>query len=200
MRLFSSVKCVAFVLGGAMVASAAWAQEPHEHDMLIGSSASGGGQLKIEWDWDEIFVTPIGSAGGITFHTATDPGFDALDHDDPGDIYELLSGTDVSFRITSIDPGVSITIRGNTLNTIGQTALIGTKGGSPSLHHHPTWALALPDGVLDDRSISFELFTSATAYSTSQQYTAVLTNIPEPAAVGLLALGIPALLRRRRMA
>lgn len=188
MRLVLPSTCVAYVLCGLVAGSAVSAQE-HAEDMLIGSSAAGGGQLKIEWDWDEIFVTPIGSAGGVTFHTSTDPGFEALDHDDPEDgIYQLLSGTDVHFRVTAIEPGVSVTIRGNTLDAVGQTALIGTLGGSPGLHHHPTWALSLPTGMLDERTVSFELFSTSSAYSASDVYTATLTNIPEPATLGVLGV------------
>lgn len=159
------------------VASGLWtpcAQAQHEGDMLIASTADGGGSLAVAYDFSSaIVVTKSFGAGGVTLYSGTEPGFDALLDDRPGDgLYVVEPDTTVRCEITAIDNGVSLQINGTTIDGVGESAQIGT---APSLHVHPIWRLTLPDGVVGDYRVTFRL-TGTHGYQPSDEYTAILTN------------------------
>lgn len=164
---------LAALLLGAVPAAG---QPARDFDMFLGSSAPGGGALKLAHDFcAAVLVTPGLSAGGITRHTATQPGFNELVTERPGDIYPLRESTPMSLRLTSIDPGVSIKVGSTLLAAPGDAALIGN---APNLHVHPEWRLELPDGQGGSFHVEFALVTGSPRYTESPPYRFTLTTDP----------------------
>lgn len=145
----------------------------HAGDMLIGSTAAGGGALTIAYD----FATRILASPNVLpgFFSTTDPGFDAVATAGSGR-FPLAAGTTVRMTLVAIDAGAQLQLDGTTLDGPGDGALIGT---SPDLHTHPQWQLLLDEGAIGDFTISFRL--TATGYADSETYQAVVTNVVDAA-------------------
>lgn len=153
----------------ALVATPVFAQ--HDEDMLIGSTAAGGGALLVDFDFDDkVLATPSVLPG---FFTTTEPGFDAVTEPLSGR-FPLANGTTVSVELMGAAAGVQMQIGGMTLDGPGDEAVIGTM---PSLHVHPQWQLLLDDGVTGDFTIAFRL--TASGYQASPTYTATITNLED---------------------
>jgi hypothetical protein len=163
----------ALVLGMPVLA---WAQ--HAGDMLVGSSAAGGGSLALLYDFGKrVAVTcSAGACAGDpipnSLYSSTDPGWDDIVND-TGGVFALPDGVPISVEITAIDPGVSMKIGATTLTAPGQSRLLGA---IPSIHTHPSWQLLLPSGIAGERTVSFRMTTTSGAYTQSAVYTAILTN------------------------
>ena len=171
------MKCFRMLaLFAATLLSSSPACAQHAGDIIMGSTQKGKGPLTVQYDFSRIVrVAPSFAAGGVVLYSATDPGFDALIHDDPTvPIFALSNGTPVRVQITAVDDGVSMKISGLTLDAGGKSAPIGTM---PSLHNHPEWHLTLPDGVFVTRYLYFKLTTTAHGYSESVEYRVTITNM-----------------------
>jgi hypothetical protein len=166
------------------------ARAQHAGDLIIGSSADGAGSLRAAFDFSRrVLVTPSVSLGGITVHTATDPGFDAFVSDDAaGGYFALDAGTVVRVEIAALDADVSLKVEATTLDAPGESALLGTM---PALHVHPEWRLILPDGVLASRRVSFRLVSPAGPYAPSDVYVLTVTNDPAPPTTTTTLPGTP---------
>ncbi len=172
----------AFALALAFHATA-FAQHDHS-DLEIGSSASGGGDLIVEYPFSELPVVRVTDSGFPGLFTSTDPGFTpALD--EAPDLFELSLGTEVDFEITDIDPGISLQMGMTLLENVGDTATIGTHDflGDPessSLHQHPTFQLLLsaPGDTFAEGRFSFKLRegSSGVGYGDSEIHTLKLSN------------------------
>ena len=161
-----------------LLASTGGAGAQHAGDMLIGSTANGGGALALQYGFGpKIQLAPSLTIGGTTVYTTTDPGFDAVVADADG-FHVLDDGTQVSVQLLSFDAGASVKVRSTVLDTVNESAVVGTyTGAAPdALHHHPTWTLALPNGVYGDYDLAFRLTTTSGSYTASQTYAVVLTN------------------------
>jgi hypothetical protein len=191
----------------AVSSTVALAAEGHD-DMLIGASAAAGGQLLVDFDFDDTPHVRVSQAfnfgNGTSLFTSSAPGFDAATTEEDEGVFELADGTEVSIRLTAFDPGVSMQVRGTAMNTVGQSVVLGTYNGGEELHTHAIFQLIAPSDDVGLHDLSFELFQSngGTTYGTSDTYTLTLQNaaaaVPEPAAAGLLsAAGLMALRRRR---
>jgi hypothetical protein len=152
---------------------AATAAAQHAGDMLIGSTADGGGALQVAYDFEPTLVLTLSfEGGGVALYGTTDPGFDALVDDAPGaSFFALDAGTTVHLEIVDLDPEVSLKL-GAVLSMPGATALVGTM---PALHVHPEWLLTLPADAVACRRLSFRL-TATAPYAASPVYTAKLAN------------------------
>jgi hypothetical protein len=150
----------------------------HSGDMLIGSTADGGGALAVEYEFAApIPVTFVTEVGGTSLYTATDPGFDALGTDEPAESFFVLDGgTQVSVEITALEPGkTAMNLNGTLLDTVGESVVLGS---SPNLHEHPEWQLilAMPAGEFGEGTLSFKLTTTSGSYTESESYTVTLSN------------------------
>ena len=150
----------------------------HGAEMLVGSTASGSGALGLAYEFsDKVVVTESVSLGGMTLYSSIFPGFEWLQDDDSADsLYRLAVGTPFSVKITAIDPDAALKIGGTTLNAKDQTAFVATTTNVAGDHVHPEWELILPAGEIAERTVSFEVTTTSHSYTTSQEYTLVLTN------------------------
>ncbi len=189
-RVLSAACLTVLVLtGGASRASASG----HSGDLIIGSTASGGGNLAIEFDFAQKVQTSYAfSTPTHAVYTATSPGFDALDQNEPPDFFELNNGTRVTVEIVYIDPPGSAKIvfpngnayrtPGTTLENPGDSAVIGQYGDSDpdGLHQHGQMqlVLALPAGTFGEARIVFKLKDSSPSptYGDSELYVLTLTN------------------------
>ncbi len=178
----TSRSLLAFAL---LLASATPAAAQHTGDMLVGSTVNNGGALAIQFDFGpKIQVAPSVTIGGTTVYTATDPGFDAI-LADAGGFFVLNNTTQISVQLLSFDAGASVKVRTTVLDTVNESAVLGTytNAAPDGLHHHPTWTLTLPNGVYGDYDLAFRLTTTSGSYTASQTYAVVLTNAtPAPTA------------------
>jgi hypothetical protein len=159
----------------ASLIATAPARAQHAGDMLIASTAGGGGALTLVYDFaNRVAVSESASGGGNTLYTGTDPGWDLLVAAGGG-FFPITSGTPISVELTAIDPGVSLKIGATTLDAAGESRLLGT---APSAHVHPVWQLLLPTGLVAERTVSFRMTTTSASYAASVAYTAILTNAP----------------------
>jgi len=165
------------------------------YNMLIGSTLSGGGTLKLDYDFSSVARVGYDSTvGPYSVYTGLEPAFELLKTDDAvTPSYVLVNGTDVNVVVTGIDDGklsVQIMNLDNSttynLQHVGDTALLGVVGpgntldpSAPDPHVHPTLALQLllPEGQFGEASISFKLTTSST-YGASPVYTLKVSNGP----------------------
>ena len=97
----------------------------HGAEMMLGSTAQGGGALALDYDFaDQAVVSKAVSIGGMTLYTELLPGIEWLDQDqaEPPLFAICRSGTPFSMRIVSIDPGAAVMVGATTLNAAGQSA------------------------------------------------------------------------------
>lgn len=164
------MKALALVL---LLAGPVWAQ--HLGDILVGRTASG--QLATAYDFGRrILVTEGPSFGGVTLWSGTDPGFDLL-VDPEADLLPLSPGTQLGIEVTALEADVSMKLGDDILDAPGDAATLGT---APLAHIHPEWRLALPDGAIATRLVSFRLTSTAAGVGASAIYTATVTNDPTP--------------------
>jgi len=175
---------------GLAVAAALWlgsagspAHAQHAGDMILASTADGGGDLAIEFDFATVepvsFLTEI---SGTSVYTATDPGFDSLETDEPLEsLYVLDTGIELRVEITALEPGkTAMNLNGTLLDTVGESVVLGTTGAGPpnDPHQHPEFQLLLmlAPGEFGEGSIAFKLTTTSGLYSQSASYTMKLSN------------------------
>jgi hypothetical protein len=180
MNLLKSLTGIAIA---TMLASGPLLAQPHAGDMIIGATGDGTGALAIEYDFSGKVKTAFAAEiAGTSIYTATEPGFDALDMDEPLESFFVLDDTtEVTVEITRIDAGkTALQLNAATLDAVGESVVLGTQGAAPpgDLHHHPEFQLLLmlPAGEFGEGSISFKLTTTSVAYTESEEYTVTLTN------------------------
>lgn len=178
MRRLAHLTVAAAVLGLGLCPAAVSA---HGHeDLVVGSTASGSGNMKIEYPFDVRPVVGVSDNGVFPgLFEATAPGFMPAT-DEPPDIYGLTLGTTVSLEITDIDPNVAVKIDSTTLTSVGDIAVIATHDNAvpelSSLHKHPTFRLGLlaDANTFGEGRFSFRL--KGTGYGDSPIYTLRLSN------------------------
>lgn len=182
--MLTGMKRIFFALA-LLVADTTPAAAQHGGDMLVGSTVNDGGALAIQFDFGpKIHLAPSVTIGGTTVYTATDPGFDAI-LADGGGFFVLNNNTQISVQLLSFDAGASVKVRTTVLDTVNESAVLGTytNADQEALHHHPTWTLTLPNGVYGDYDLAFRLTTTSASYTASQTYAVVLTNATPSAPV-----------------
>ncbi|MFN2377572.1 MAG: hypothetical protein ABR538_13615 [Candidatus Binatia bacterium] len=170
--------CLCFGLAG--VAAAA---EAHGSDMVVGSDADGGGNLLIEYPFDEVPVIAVSASGFPGLFTSTDPGFVPAEDEPLEGIYQLEIPTTVGFEIVSIDENVQVQLGMSTLSGPGDSAVIGTHDDADpelsSLHTHPQFLLTLAApsaGEFAEGRFSFRLYDDGATYGESQVYALEVSN------------------------
>jgi hypothetical protein len=156
-------------------------EDEHAGDLLIGSTARGGGALAIAFDSTAIVRVSLSeSLGGLSLYTATDPGFDALGADEPGAaLFALRPGTEVWVELVAVND-TALKLHGRSLSAAGDRILLGTQGATPPAdpHHHPEFQLvvAAPPGRFGEGTVSFRLTTTSLRYGPSADHTLRLSN------------------------
>lgn len=170
----------------------------HEGDFIVGRT--GSGQLAVEFDSDEPYELPIvtfipGDGFGLD-----DPGFMALDVDEPDENFFMLAGSaEIAVELVTKDADLQV------LDDTVFTTLMSNPGdqwGLPtgdSFDVHPFWFVDDPDfsELGQTNSFSFKLVDLGGTYTDSPTYTADFINVPEPHSLALVLVGAAALIRRR---
>lgn len=149
----------------------ATAHDEHEGDVTVGKNATG--VLVVEYDDAE--VRPLGPVfGPLLFGcAANDPGFLALEEDEPDeDLFVLPPGAVVVFELVSIDPGLLLYTPGfaATLDAPGDQWIIG----AAPFDEHPVWHIDANHPAYDFNAVytaTFFLFDSSGQCLPSEEVT-----------------------------
>ena len=151
-----------------------WGEWQHQGDILLASSAPGGGKLVAMYDWNAVVpVYESARIGSFALYTAAEPGFDLLAFSNASQgWYALPSGVTLVLEILELDDGAALKIEGELLSAPGHRKTLGT---TPDLHAHPEWQVAAPVGSeLQQYRIRFRLIAEGGGYESSDLYTATL--------------------------
>lgn len=152
-------------------------------DLLLGSTAAGGGRLLVDYPFDERPVVQVSASGFPGLFTAADPGFvPALD--DPAEgLFALSLGTTLGLEITAIDDNVQLQLGADLLEEEGDTVTIGTHDNVDpelsSLHRHPQFLLTLTGdgpGGFAEGDFSFRIHDEDETYDDSSIHELTLSN------------------------
>lgn len=171
LRSAAAMAAATLCLGGPAVAQ-------HAHNIEIGSSADGGGNLVMEWEFDAKPIARVVDAGFAGLFSGSVPGF-AEAADAAPDVFQLDIGTEVEVEILSIDDGVTLDVEGTLLDEAGDIAIVGT--ATPDLHAHPDYLLFLDGGdanTFGEGRVTFRVRegSSAVGYGDSEVRTLTLSN------------------------
>jgi len=161
-----------------------WGRADDHFDILIGSTASGGGALVADYDFSEEVAVGapqcIGGsgatcAGGVVLRSAEAPGFSPQEVADPeAGIFPLVEGVQVRLVRTDGSPEASLFIAGTSLSAVGDSVVLGQ--ALEALHVHGDWQIILPGGQepAGDYFIALKLTADAERYAESEEFVIVL--------------------------
>lgn len=149
--------------------------------MLLASTADGGGELALQFDFTTVGRPSYSASfGPVDAYTGVLPDFQAFAADDAlAGLYQLDAGTAVTITVTDLQPGrTAVKIGAVVLDEIGEST---TLGQAPLPHTHPEWQMFVTGGEVGEGSVSFRLSASGpTSYADSPVYTVKLANGPLP--------------------
>jgi hypothetical protein len=156
----------------------------HEGDFIVG--VDGNGDLAVEADFDENFFLPA-VAGLLNGWASDDPGFLALDEDEPDeDFFRLGAGANVRVEVVSVSPAFQAWTPGfaDQLDAPGD---LWTLGG-PTFDEHPTWHIDSTSQSFNAQQMkwffSFRLIdVGSTGYGPSPVYTVGFSNVDPDAPI-----------------
>jgi hypothetical protein len=146
---------------------------PRGHGHIeIGSTAEGGGALEAELPFFDIEVTEGAAVGDLTLWSGTNPGVATLEEEDAREgFYALPDGTPVSLEITALDAGVRFKFGDTTIDSPGESVLIGPA----PFHTSGEWQVVLPEGVSGgEYGLSFRFTTTQPPYAASEVSNVIL--------------------------
>lgn len=168
---------------------AATATPGREHsELIIGSSAAGGGTLQIAADSLATIAVPFdqcvgGSgdecAGGVKLYVATSPGFESLDVDEPDHgIYGLPTDTLIFLVLVSAPASTSLKFSNTVLDQTGELVDLGYA----PFHSHLEWRIAVPGGQEPPHhvDVTVRLTSPSAAFAHSPDITLRLEPVAEP--------------------
>jgi hypothetical protein len=184
------------------------AQAHHDGDFIIGAAGAAGSQLKFEFDADilagnEFITLPASESPSIAGWLSDEPGFEALEADEPDEgIYALSEGAQIRLVGVDLDPGLFVRapsigtpVRISPSPTLGYLAL-----GDHELHTHAVWHVDSSAAGFQPQTAWYGTFklvdVGTTGYADSEPFT--VGFVPEPASIFLLAGGAVLALTRRR--
>jgi hypothetical protein len=134
-----------------------------------------------------IRVTDTGFAG---LHTAIEPGFVPGEDDPSNGLFAIPLSTTVGLELLAVEPGLQIRIDGTTLDSPGETTVIGTHDdadrGNSDLHEHGEFQfLVNPNGerAFAEGEIHFRIYDAGGTYAPSDPRKLRVSNghLPSPA-------------------
>jgi hypothetical protein len=173
MTMRTSRLVVVVVAAVGWASGSARAHETGVAPLVVGSTAAGGGALRlVRSDNDPVAVTASAASGGFVLYTAADPSFENPEGDDG--VFPLLDGTQVTVEIAAIGDTVGVKLRGQSLLAAGDRVVLGTM---PTLHAHPEWQLTLPEGASACQTVRLRI-TAASTYAASDKYVLQISDAP----------------------
>ncbi len=168
MSKLTPVLRVAATLLFLLVAVPGWAQ------IFVYSDADGSGTLTTDgFDFGTANLVAFSfSAGGESLFTADVPQLVTPGSDGGLGLFALDPGVELSLEIVAIDPAVRVKIGPTILDTVAQSAVLGTTSGP---HAPVEYQILVPDGTSGSFAVTFKLTADAT-YAASGNRTMTLTN------------------------
>lgn len=172
--------------GGVGAPPPGWGDNEHS-DIEVASTAGDGGNLAVEFDFDEVVEVPFSQcfggsgadcSGGVRLYSTEEPGFGLLALSEPDEsLYTLPDDVSIEIEVTAADPEASLFLEGDTLQEAGDRADLGT---TPDLHAHGSWQLAIPadEEPAESYAIAFRLH-SADGFGPSAEYVVLLAPVDE---------------------
>lgn len=152
-------------------------EEPGHVEAMIGSHHAGGGELHAHYEFEPPIPLPFSEClggsganceGGTALYLAGNPGLDSTEEDMPEEsLYTLTDGTAVRFTIVSIAPQLSMRLEGVTLDSAGDSVVLG----EVPFHADAETVLALPGGEPPTTEFAVTYTLSAQGYETSAEHT-----------------------------
>lgn len=138
-----------------------WGEHLHG-DIEIASTEPDGGDLAVEFDFDEVVEVPFSQCfggtgedcdGGVLLFSTEEPGFGLLELSEPDEsLYALPDDVEIEIEVTGADPEASLFVEGETLQDSGDRASLGI---TPDLHAHGSWQIAIAAG--EDPAEAYEI-------------------------------------------
>lgn len=161
------------------------AAEDVHRELFIASSQENGGALVFHPEFDVADAIPaflsdcLGGTGeectgGTQVFTTVNPGIEPLAESEPDEsLFTLAAETPVTLEITAIDAGLTMRLGDTTLDSVGDTVLLGS---APDFHADMEAQLALAAGTAArDYAVTFKVTTTAAGYQSSSELTLSFT-------------------------
>jgi len=161
-----------------------WGLSDEHGDILIASTASGGGTLAVDYDFTQEVALGapqcIGGydavcSGGILLYSSEAPGFGPLEEDEPAAaLFALVEGIEILLELTGHSPEASYFLDGIALNDVGDSVVLGES--LEGLHLHGEFRLVLPSGTepAGDYFLRFKLRSDGEFYADSEDFVIML--------------------------
>ncbi|HSQ00260.1 MAG TPA: hypothetical protein VL049_23820, partial [Candidatus Dormibacteraeota bacterium] len=146
-------------------------------EVFVASSRENGGSLVLHPEFETDQAIPaflsdcLGGSddactGGTEVFTTVNPGVEPLAESAPGEsLFTLAASTPVTLEITALDAGLTMRLGDTTLDSVGDTVLLGE---APDFHADLQAQLALPAGTpAKSYGVSFKVTTTAAGYQSS---------------------------------
>ena len=157
------------------VASAA--EEDVHRELFVASSQENGGSLVLHPEFGTGEAIPaflsdcLGGSddqctGGTQVFTTVNPGIEPLAESEPDEsLYALAADTPVTLEITAIDAGLTMHLGDTTLDSAGDSVLLGS---APDFHADMQAQIAAATGTpVKPYGVTFKVTTTAGAYTAS---------------------------------
>ena len=189
-QITPSVAGIVLAAAALIVAVSATPADAHEVVLLVGRSAAG--QIKIDADLHHPIGLDPSIFPGIPGYAFGEPAFHSTIVDDAAnDFFQPSTATNFQFVILSADPGIGIYTPSGFIPFNTPVSL-----GSPVFDFHPVWHIpAGPIGA--SYNLTLKIQDTTGTYTDSAPLTVPFQAVPEPHALGVLALAGLALRRRR---
>jgi hypothetical protein len=183
----------AFLIAGiaaGIIASDASAHDPDNPFPDIEVHRNASDKLLATYPFDLTPIVRVTDTGFAGLHAAIEPGFVPGEDDASNGLFAIPLATTVGLELLAVEPGLQIRIDGTTLDSPGETTVIGTHDdadrGNSDLHEHGEFQFLInPNGerAFAEGEIHFRLYDTGGAHAPSDPRKLRVSNgyLPSPA-------------------